>query len=366
MFASSEKAILGSGFFGGQGGEMLKRLWLVCLTTALVLGLLAGCAGRSEDSSSDSGNGDDTTIGDTVVSDGDDDSAAGDSSVADESGGEDAGDAAADGSSEDAGGEDSLDDLGEGDATETACALTGLWDAVFSGTDWGNTHVQFSQTDATYTGVGDGVDTDEGPLTIRLSGDVDGSEFSGPYTSDYHWNPGETDFIGEIDGTCYGDVISGEWRSCVASTAVEGECPVFEFRGRFRGTRRGETTVNTAGCEAAVVAMCEAAGECSDDFPLVPDIDALEDCDQTIEDNSERVDTACSEFLTQGIENGEPMALYLNSADSAHIESCVTGQNCDREFLIATAAAAADFLESGDTSDLTALLAPLVASCYLE
>lgn len=245
------------------------------------------------------------------------------------------------------------------------CDLNGLWDTVFGGTDFGTVHVQFEHIDDAYTGVGDGYDSDEGPLTVRLSGTVDGSWFGGPYLNDHHWNPGEVDFIGEIDANCYEAELRGTWQSCTYETAVDDECVTWQWHGPFRAIRTEVADISIDGCVAAVTATCEAAGVCIADYPMLSGIDALQDCDTTMEENSDRVETTCTQYLTQGVENDDPMALYLNTANTAHIESCVTGQNCDREFLLAVGGALAVYLESGNMSDLSDLLAPLVADCYL-
>ena len=252
------------------------------------------------------------------------------------------------------------------EGTPVPCDLDGLWNAVFGGTDWGDVHVTFDQEGNTYTGVGDGIDTDEGPLTVHLEGTIDGSEFGGPYVNDHHWNPGEVDFIGEIDGVCYENELRGIWQSCTYETAVDDVCVNYQWHGQFRATRPESTDINIDGCVAAVEAMCDAAGVCVSDYPLLAGVEALQDCETTMTDNASRVETTCTQYLTAGVENEEPMALYLNSANTAHIESCVMGQNCDRDFLIAVGGALAAYLESGDSSDLNALLASLLADCFLD
>ena len=252
------------------------------------------------------------------------------------------------------------------DGTPIPCDLTGQWHATFEGTDWGVVNVQFQQTGDTWEAIGNGVDTDEGPLTVELSGTVDGTEFFGEYVNDHHWEPGEIDYLGEVDGTCYEDLLLGNWRSCTYETVVDGECPAWMWQGRFQAVRDLGVEIHIEGCVASVEAMCVVAASCAEEFPRVPDVEVLETCGLVVTQHMDQIETACTEYLTNGVENGEFMAIYLNSASETHIESCMDYQNCDPAFLAEVLLAYQDFVASEDPSTLYALLAPLLAECYME
>lgn len=124
--------------------------------------------------------------------------------------------------------------------------------------------------------------------------------------------------------------------------------------------------INTEGCVAAVTAMCVMADSCSEEFNRLPVIitDAIDNCDDSVSENLERLETACEGYLEQGLATSNPIAIFLNIASEETIEACVSGQNCSSEFLIAVINSFSSFLSSGDTDELETLFITLLAGCF--
>lgn len=227
------------------------------------------------------------------------------------------------------------------------CALNGAFSVNFHGTDMGWIDVGLAQSGNSLEGGAAGVDTDEGKLTLVLKGTVTGSKFEGTYTSDYLSEPSNPDYVGAFyDMTCTADGFLGQWHSCDAQHASGSTCGAWQWGGAFEGKRKsgaapdagaadaasptpdGAQTpaVNTAGCVAAVESLCVLAGTCAKDHPALTQ--PASNCPGTVQAQAAKVQTACENYLKQGLASNSATAVALNGADPTKIKTCMAGAQC--------------------------------------
>jgi hypothetical protein len=91
--------------------------------------------------------------------------------------------------------------------------------------------------------------------------------------------------------------------------------------------------------------------------------EGVENCDTTVTSHQDNIESACEDYLTEGVSNGAPGAIWLNSASAEQAETCVSSQSCDRELIIEIIEGLLGVTTGGDASDMAVLLAPLITGC---
>ena len=123
--------------------------------------------------------------------------------------------------------------------------------------------------------------------------------------------------------------------------------------------------VDTAGCEAAVMALCDLGETCVDDLPKLPPAakNAFQNCTTTLSGKETELESACESYLNDNAANPTAMATYLTTVDPNTISSCISSQSCDLSLAVALAADMATFVDTGNSDDLKALLETLLEKC---
>lgn len=127
--------------------------------------------------------------------------------------------------------------------------------------------------------------------------------------------------------------------------------------------------INTAGCEAAVAASCTALATCAGQITIPPGaIQNLVDtvvgnCAERVTNGADNIAQACEDYLTEGVTTGQPNAIWLNGATPTEVQECVEAQDCDLSFVADLAGGVSDFFDDPSSTNLGALLAPLLSGC---
>ena len=164
--------------------------------------------------------------------------------------------------------------------------------------------------------------------------------------------------------SCTGFAAEMESGAC-ADVADKFECDEATDPGPGPDVQGGEedtgspVDVNTAACEAAVVALCAELQECAGELSLGPVVQAtINSCDTSIAANDDVVAQACESYL----QGADANAYWLATASVSDVESCIDS-DCDESTVEEVASALGTFLVSGDYSDLGDILAPFMTNC---